>query len=142
MQADQTMAGGGHVSTETVSADFGTRFVAGLIDAIIIGVPTAILMMILPMAFAYLLALVAGIGYQVYFWTSTGQTVGKQVMGLKVVSAETGELLDMGGAALRYVGYMVSAIPLYLGFFWILWDPKHDAWHDKIAKTKVIKVAK
>jgi uncharacterized RDD family membrane protein YckC len=63
-------------------------------------------------------------------------------MGLKVVSAETGDLLDMGGAALRYVGYMVSAIPLYLGFFWILWDPKHDAWHDKIAKTKVIKVAK
>jgi len=140
MQANQTVGGGTQVSGETVSADFGTRFVAWLIDAIIIGVPTVILAMILPLPLVYLLALVGGIAYQVYFWTSTGQTPGKQVMGLKVVSAETGELLDMGGAALRYVGYIVSAIPLYLGFLWVLWDPKHDGWHDKIAKTHVIKI--
>ena len=32
---------------------------------------------------AYLLGLVAGIAYQVYFWTTSGQTPGKMVMGLK-----------------------------------------------------------
>ncbi len=127
---------------DTISADFGTRLVAWLIDAIIIGVPTFILAMILPPPLVYLLALVAGIAYQVYFWTTTGQTPGKMVMGLKVVSAETGELLDTGGAAIRYVGYIVSGIPLYLGFLWVIWDPKHEGWHDKIAKTMVIKVAK
>ena len=131
-----------NVSAETVSADFATRLVAWLIDAVIIGVPTMILAMILPMPLVYLLALVAGIAYQVYFWTSTGQTPGKMAMGLKVVNAETGELLDMGGAAIRYVGYIVSALPVYLGFLWVIWDPKHEGWHDKIAKTKVIKVAK
>ncbi len=139
MQAQVTNDG---ISAATVSADFGTRLVAWLIDAVIIGVPTFILAMILPMGLVYLLALVAGIAYQVYFWTTTGQTPGKMVMGLKVVSAETGGLLDTGGAAIRYVGYIASAIPLYLGFLWAIWDPNHDAWHDKIAKTKVIKVAK
>ena len=127
---------------DSISADFGTRLVAWLIDAIIIGVPTFILAMILPLPLVYLLALVAGIAYQVYFWTTTGQTVGKKLMGLKVVSAETGELLDTGGAAIRYVGYIVSGIPIYLGFLWVIWDPKHEAWHDKIAKTKVIRVEK
>jgi uncharacterized RDD family membrane protein YckC len=139
MQAQMANEG---VSPDTVSADFGTRLVAWIIDALIVGVPTVILAAILPMALIYLVALVGGIAYQVYFWTTTGQTPGKMVMGLKVVSAETGELLDAGGAALRYVGYIVSAIPLYLGFLWVIWDPKHEAWHDKIAKTKVIKVAK
>ncbi len=139
MQAQMTGAGG--TSSETVSADFGTRLVAGLIDAVIVGVPTFILMAILPLMLVWALALAGGIAYQVYFWTSTGQTIGKKAMGLKVVNAETGALLDTGGAVMRYVGYMVSAIPLYLGFFWVIWDPQHDGWHDKIAKTKVIKVS-
>jgi len=124
------------------TADFGTRFVALLIDAVIIGVPTLILRMVLPAGLGALVSFAVGIGYYVYFWTSTGQTVGKMAMGLKVVSAETGQLLDMGGAALRYVGYIVSSIPLGLGFFWVLWDPNREGWHDKIAKTRVIKVAK
>jgi uncharacterized RDD family membrane protein YckC len=130
------------VTADTISADFGTRLVAYLIDAIIIGVPMAILMLILPLPLAYLLGLVAGIAYAVYFWTSSGQTPGKMVMGLKVVSAETGQLLDTGGAAIRYVGYLVSGIAVWLGFLWVIWDPKHEGWHDKIAKTKVIKIAK
>ena len=130
------------VSVETVSADFGTRLVALLIDGAIIGVPAIILMMILPVMLIYPLLLVASVGYQIYFWTTTGQTFGKQLMGLKVVSAETGNLLDPGTAALRYVGYLASALPIYLGFFWAIWDPMHDTWADKIAKTKVIKVVK
>jgi uncharacterized RDD family membrane protein YckC len=130
----------GNVSTDTVSADFGTRLVAWLIDAVIVGVPVFILAVILPLPLVYLVALIAGVGYQVYFWTTTGQTIGKKAMGLKVVSAETGELLDYGGAAIRYVGYIVSGIPFYLGYLWMIWDPQHDGWHDKIAKTKVIKV--
>ena len=143
----QAQMSGGVISAETVSADFGTRFVAWLIDALIVGVPVGIVAAILasiglPLPLLWLLELAAGVGYQVYFWTTTGQTIGKKAMGLKVVSAETGELLDYGGAAMRYVGYMVSGIALGLGYLWIIWDPHHDGWHDKIAKTKVIKVEK
>lgn len=138
----QAQMSGGSVTSETVSADFGTRLVAFLIDWVIIVIPAFILMVLLPIMLVYPLILIAGIGYQVYFWTTTGQTIGKKAMGIKVVSAETGELLTYGEAAIRYVGYIVSALPIYLGFLWIIWDPQHDGWHDKIAKTKVIKVAK
>jgi len=139
MQAQMTGTSG--TSSETVSADFGTRLVAWLIDAVIVAVPSFILMAFLPFMLGWMVALAGGIAYQVYFWTTTGQTFGKKTMGLKVVSAETGALLDTGGALLRYVGYMVSALPFYLGFFWVIWDPQHDGWHDKIAKTRVIKVS-
>ena len=139
MQAEMSQ---GPVSAETVSADFFTRLVALIIDSVIIGVPAFILMMILPVMLIYPLMLAASVGYQIYFWTTTGQTFGKMAMGLKVVSAETGNILTPSEAALRYVGYIVSGLPLYIGFLWALWDPMHDTWADKIAKTKVIKVAK
>lgn len=128
------------VSAETVSADFFTRLVAYIIDAVIIGVPVFIVTLILPIMLAYLVGFAASVGYILYFWTTTGQTIGKKVMGLKVVSAETGNILTMQEAGLRYVGYIVSGIPLYLGFLWVIWDPNRDGWHDKIAKTKVISV--
>lgn len=122
-----------------VSVGFPERLVAYIIDGIIIAIPTVIFMMLLPVSLAYVIALVIGVGYAVYFWTTSGQTPGKMAMGLKVVNAETGDLLDPGAAVIRYVGYLISGIPLYLGFLWIIWDPKHEGWHDKIAKTKVIR---
>ena len=139
MQAEMSQ---GPVSAETVSADFFVRLVAALIDGIILIIPQMIVRLILGPALGGLIGLAVGVGYSYYFWTTSGQTPGKMVMSLKVVSAETGGLLEPSAALLRYVGYIVSSIPIGLGFLWVLWDPKHDAWHDKIAKTKVIKVVK
>ncbi len=34
----------------------------------------------------------------------------------------------------------VSALPLYLGFLWVIWDPHKQAWHDKIFRTYVLKM--
>jgi uncharacterized RDD family membrane protein YckC len=132
----------GPVSAETVSADFFTRLVAIIIDGVILVIPQVIIQVLTNQAIASLVGIVIGVAYSYYFWTTTGQTPGKMVMGLKVVSAENGALLEPSAAILRYVGYFVSGIALGLGYLWVLWDPKHDAWHDKIAKTKVIKVAK
>jgi uncharacterized RDD family membrane protein YckC len=128
------------VSRDTVSAGFGERFVAILIDAILLAIVGAVIRAIFTPAAAALVELVVGVGYYTYFWTSTGQTLGKMAMGLKVVKADGGDLLDFGGAIIRYIGYIISGIPVFLGFLWALWDPKHDTWHDKIAGTKVIKV--
>ena len=139
MQAEMSQ---GPVNAETVSADFFVRLVAALIDGIILIIPQMIVRLILGPALGGLIGLAVGVGYSYYFWTTSGQTPGKMVMSLKVVSAETGALLEPSAALLRYVGYIVSAIPIGLGYLWVLWDPKHDAWHDKIAKTKVIKVVK
>jgi uncharacterized RDD family membrane protein YckC len=121
-------------------AGFGVRFVASLIDGIILIIPQLIIRLLLGAALGGLLGLVIGVAYAVYFWTSSGATPGKMAMGLRVVSAEAGGLIDVGTAFLRYIGYIISAIPLALGYLWVIWDPEKQAWHDKIAKTQVIRV--
>lgn len=128
------------VSQELTTAGFPERFVAYLIDAVILIVAQFAIQLVLPYALGVLLSFVVAVGYFAYFWSSSGQTPGKSVMNLRVVSAETGELLDPGKAILRYVGYLISALPLALGFLWIIWDEKKEGWHDKIAKTRVVKV--
>ena len=40
----------------------------------------------------------------------------------------------------RYFAYIVSFMPLYLGFIWIYFDKRKQGFHDKIAGTVVIKV--
>ena len=39
----------------------------------------------------------------------------------------------------RYFARWLSAIPLLLGYFWMLWDPKKQTWHDKLVSTIVVK---
>ncbi len=81
--------------------------------------------------------LLAGV-YLVAFWRASGQTPGKWLMGLKVVSLD-GRPLAFGQAALRFIGYLVSALPFYAGFLWIL-GPARRAWHDRLARTQVVYV--
>jgi uncharacterized RDD family membrane protein YckC len=77
--------------------------------------------------------------YYTYFIGASGQTIGKLVCHLKVVQTN-GEPVSYGQAFLRWVGYLVSSIFLYLGFFWIAIDPNRQGWHDKIADTYVVRV--
>ena len=75
--------------------------------------------------------------YFVFFWTLVGYTPGKALLGLRIVRQD-GRPLSVGRALLRYLGYWISAIPLFLGFIWILFDRQHEGWHDKIANTHVV----
>lgn len=128
------------VTRETVCAGFGDRFIAFLIDAVILLIPNLILYLVIGGVAGNVLSFVVGIAYSVYFWTSTGQTPGKKMMSLKVVKADGGAILTPGEAVVRYIGQIISGIVVLLGYLWVIWDPKHEAWHDKIAGTKVIKL--
>lgn len=75
--------------------------------------------------------------YHVFFLVLAGQTPGKALLGLRVVSLD-GRKLGYGKAILRLLGYFVSGVPLYIGFLWIIFDDRRQAWHDKIAGTCVI----
>ena len=75
--------------------------------------------------------------YFSYFHGTTGQTPGKRLLGLRVVQ-ETGEPIGLGTAFLRWVGYIVSALPMLMGFLWAGADRRKQGWHDKIAGTVVI----
>jgi len=74
----------------------------------------------------------------VIFWVKLQGTPGKLLLNCHVVDAASGEPITVRQAVLRYVGYLVSALPLGLGFLWIIWDKRHQGFHDKIAGTVVV----
>jgi uncharacterized RDD family membrane protein YckC len=72
------------------------------------------------------------------FWRYCGATPGKVALGLKIVDANTLLPASTARLVLRFLGYLVSALPLSLGFLWIGIDRRKQGWHDKIARTVVI----
>ena len=72
------------------------------------------------------------------FWRYQGGTPGKIAIAAKIVDAKTGGPPTTGRLVIRFLGYIVSALPLYLGFVWIAFDRRKQGWHDKIAGTVVI----
>jgi uncharacterized RDD family membrane protein YckC len=77
-----------------------------------------------------------------------GQTLGKQLVGIRVVR-DNGEPMGFGWAALREVliknlavgiaSSIIPIIPWFLNFFWPLWDDQNRALHDMAASTHVVK---
>ena len=140
-----------------VYAGFWRRFVANLLDGIILGIVSFPINFItslisgtsnsnspaamLASSVGSLIVLAIQIAYFVYFIGSKGQTLGKMVMKIKVVKVGTNEAPGYVKAFLRdIVGKMLSALVLSLGYLWMLWDSKKQTWHDKIAGTVVVKV--
>lgn len=68
----------------------------------------------------------------------TGQTLGKWAMDIRVVDASTGLPIGYGRSSLRAFGRIVSWCVFGLGYWWALWDPQKQAWHDVMAGTVVI----
>ena len=81
--------------------------------------------------------LIFSVAYYLIGWTKSGQTVGKMALGIKIVGAD-GQPPSGGKAVLRYLGYILNAVLLSIGFLWAAFDRKRQGWHDKIAGTYVI----
>lgn len=77
-------------------------------------------------------------GLTVFFWVKLLGTPGKLLLQCRIADARTGRPLSKRQAALRYIGYFLSAIPLLLGFLWIAWDKRKQGFHDKLANTVVL----
>ncbi|WBB93038.1 RDD family protein [Verrucosispora sp. WMMC514] len=85
--------------------------------------------------------------YHVEYLKRTGQTVGKKVMKLRVVSLDPTRTLDRRMAGKRYLVQFVggSLVPggSYVDGLWQLWDkPWQQCLHDKFAGTVVVKVSR
>lgn len=79
------------------------------------------------------------IAYFVGLTGAYGATVGKMILGLKVVDTN-GQKIGFGKVALReIVGKWISGLVLGLGYLWVAFDEKKQGWHDKIAGTVVVK---
>lgn len=151
-------------SAETVKAGFWRRLPAFIIDNIILQILTEIIITPLKLnldinetSFASIEDIIQNLDtfiiyglsaiaifmaiscfYFTLFHGSTGQTIGKKITGVKVVPA-IGGVMTYKKAFVRYIGYGISEIPLFLGFLWIAFDKNKQGWHDKIAGTYVVK---
>jgi uncharacterized RDD family membrane protein YckC len=74
--------------------------------------------------------------YFVAFWALAGQTPGMRVLRLEVSCADGGRVHPARGL-LRLVGMVLAALPLFAGYLLILWDPRRQGLHDKLAGTVV-----
>jgi len=72
------------------------------------------------------------------FWRYQGATPGKIAIAARIVDAETRGSPSTARLVVRLFAYIVSALPLCLGFLWIAFDRRKQGWHDKIAGTVVI----
>jgi uncharacterized RDD family membrane protein YckC len=84
------------------------------------------------------LAAVAGIAYYIVY-EGRGQTIGKKAVGIRVADAMSGAPIGPGRAAGRYFARILSALPCYLGYFWMLWDENKQTWHDKLVNSIVVR---
>jgi uncharacterized RDD family membrane protein YckC len=91
--------------------------------------------------------LVIGTAYFIVFEGRTGQTWGKQALGL-VVLAEDGSACGYGRATSRELlgrvligGFAwLFVLPGLLSYLAALWDPARQTWHDRIGQTIVVRV--
>ncbi|MET0981770.1 MAG: RDD family protein [Telluria sp.] len=72
-------------------------------------------------------------------WSKLGSTPGKMAIGATIVDARTGGKPTVTQFIIRYVGYYLSLLGFFLGFFWIGIDARKQGWHDKLAGTVVVR---
>ena len=122
-------------------AGIGSRFVASIIDGILLALVAILLLVVLSSTSAVLaqfLGLALPVVYHWFFWTRRdGQTPGKSVVGIRVVKADGSELSN-SDAFIRAIGYHVSSLILCLGYIWAIFDGNNQTWHDKLAGTYVV----
>jgi uncharacterized RDD family membrane protein YckC len=135
--------GGAPAGPSGPRADFWYRLGGFLIDFVVLYVIGLVIGLVFSgnLVSQILISLAAGIAYSVYFIGSgSGQTPGMHLLNIRAVDAVTGGRVDYGRAFIRYLVGIVSQLPCYLGYFWMLWDPEKQTWHDKIAGTVVVPV--
>jgi len=128
-------------------AGFWRRVAASLIDTILmvivlalLAVPLSLLGMPIMVGHtgSFLITDIIPMVIVVAFWLKLGATPGKQLLDCKIVDARSGQPLRLGQSVLRYLGYILSTLPLFLGFFWVGWSRRKQGFHDYIAGTVVI----
>jgi uncharacterized RDD family membrane protein YckC len=122
-------------------AGFWRRFAGAFIDGIVVGIADGILRAIAGTGAGAGLGLVVSAAYfTAFIGAERGQTLGQMALGIRVVGLDTGSSIGYGRALLRWFVSIISAIVLFLGYLWMLWDKEKQCWHDKAANDVVVPV--
>lgn len=120
-------------------ASFFARLGAVLVDGVILVVVGFIVRAAIGQTAGEAVGLVIGIAYVGFLeGSNSGQTIGKRALGIRVIDYKTGGPIGFGRAVVRYFARILSAIPCFLGYFWMLWDKERQTWHDKLISDVVV----
>ncbi len=121
-------------------SNWGQRAVGYLIDVAPVIVVLIILDRISVALFAvgWLLSLAWSIYNRWYLGGTTGQSIGKKVMNIRLVSEATGQPIGVLMAFVRDICHIVDSLICYVGWLFPLWDAKRQTLADKIVRTVVI----
>jgi hypothetical protein len=124
---------GAPITADLPRAGFWIRMGALLLDVVLVGFAMSLLHNPIGDFHIVILAI-----YGAVMWKLRGTTVGGIVFDLHVVRVD-GRPLDWETAVVRALGCFLSLAVVGLGFIWIALDDNHQAWHDKIAGTVVVR---
>jgi uncharacterized RDD family membrane protein YckC len=94
----------------------------------------------LSMWLANLLALAYLVWNYGYRPGTSGSSLGKSVMKIKVVSEVTGQPIGFGMSVVRQLAHFVDTIVCFIGYLFPLWDSKRQTFADKIMTTVVLPI--
>lgn len=89
--------------------------------------------------FQVYLVLVAGV-YFVWQWVRAGQTLAMKTWRLRLIDID-GRAVNVRQAMLRYVAALAGTGLAGLGFIWAFFDPEQQFLHDRIARTRIVRLA-
>jgi uncharacterized RDD family membrane protein YckC len=139
-------------------AGFWRRFGAALIDGVILSVVLQVIALIFggnmyrtehtggttsvhvgASGLLFLLDIAIAVAYFGYLEGSpSGQTIGKRVLGIRVIDFSNGGPIGRARAVGRYFARWLSGIACFLGYLWMLWDKEKQTWHDKLTTSVVV----
>lgn len=120
-------------------AGFFIRFAGLFVDGIVLGIIGTILDVAFKGAAGSVISLVVGALYFTLLVGSRGQTVGMTAARVRVIDKDGGGNIGYGRAFVRWIGMYISALFIFLGYFWMLWDSENQCWHDKMANDVVVR---
>jgi len=124
---------------EYILANNFIRFLALFIDLILVGIIGGVFGANDQWFLGGVVSFAVGVGYQWLFLTrNNGQTPGKMVFGIRVIKTD-GSAFTFTDALMRYVGYLINWAALGIGWFWAFFDENRQGWHDKLARTYVVR---
>jgi uncharacterized RDD family membrane protein YckC len=130
-------------------AGFWRRAVAQGVDAVVVGLALEVgrglghpLRRYDLVARAFLAAwvLVVPAAYFVIAHGATGSTLGKRLVGARVVGVDGGAI-GYARALARALAWAVAALPAGLGLLRVAWHRDKRGWHDHLAGTRVIRLS-
>lgn len=124
---------------------FWIRLGAYLLDGLILNVVNLLLVVATLFRVPWLglawlvLGLVSPLAYFAFFWSRSGSTPGMRLLGLRVLDARSGNPVGLGRALWRFVAFILASFPFMIGLLVAAWDRQKRGWHDRLARTVVVR---